>query len=214
MIKKMANHFKHAAKGQSLIELSIVALVLMLLVVGMIEFGVLLNNYINVVDGAREGARVGSNGDPFKPSTPSFEDIIDSTVEGLDGKSGALYPIVLDPTTDDVVITYYSIVAANPSLGTSASVLQFPTQLTHNYWCKYCWSQANSDQNPTRIGANKILGYLSTNAPNTGVLAVEVFYTYHQLLKMPLFMQWVPDPVHLYTYAVMPLSAAEPTPTP
>ena len=64
---------------------------------------------------------------------------------------------------------------------------------------------------------------MDSNAPPTGVLLVEIYYGYPQTLKMPLFsgveffgtqFTIIPDPIPLYLYTVMPLSSAEPTPTP
>ena len=43
--------------GQSFVELLLVTVFLMLLLAGVVEFGFLLNNYLHVLDGAREAAR-------------------------------------------------------------------------------------------------------------------------------------------------------------
>lgn len=55
---------------------------------------------------------------------------------------------------------------------------------------------------------------MDANGPESGVLLVEVYYNYAQILKLPVFEQVIPDPILVYNYAVMPLSSAEPTPTP
>ena len=39
----------------------------MLLVVGIAEYGMLLNRYLNILDGAREAARYNANYNPFCP---------------------------------------------------------------------------------------------------------------------------------------------------
>jgi hypothetical protein len=219
-MKKVALYFKQASKGQSFVELAVVALVLMALLIGMIEFGFLLNDYIGLVDGAREGARFGSNDDPFNYANPgytqlcgTFEECVTKVVEGDKTANpptkGALAPLELDPATDDVVITYYSILAGSPP-----SALRFPTQGSHNYWCRYCWEQADHDAHPSKFTTQDILDNLDSRAPSTGVLVVEVFYAYHQVLALPVFTWFVPDPINVHTYAIMPLSAAEPTPTP
>ncbi len=46
---------------------------------------------------------------------------------------------------------------------------------------------------------------MDPNAPANGVLLVEVFYNYPQLLKLPVFEQVIPDPIPVYAYSVMPL---------
>jgi hypothetical protein len=48
-------------------------------------------------------------------------------------------------------------------------------------------------------------------APNSGILCVEIFYDYNQILK---FYQVVGDPIKVHAYSIMPLSSVEPTPTP
>lgn len=53
---------------------------------------------------------------------------------------------------------------------------------------------------------------LSSSAPNTGLVVVEIFYAYKQLLALPLFTAFIPDPIQVHAYSIMPLSAAEPTP--
>jgi hypothetical protein len=55
---------------------------------------------------------------------------------------------------------------------------------------------------------------MDPSAPGSGVLVVEIYYNYPQILKLPVFSQIIPDPIPVYTYSVMPNSAAEPTMTP
>jgi hypothetical protein len=47
--------------------------------------------------------------------------------------------------------------------------------------------------------------------PKTGAVVVEIFYNYPQLLKLPVLTNVLPDPIPLYVYSIMPLSAAQPT---
>lgn len=44
-------------RGQSLVETAIILPILVLIIVGIIEFGLLLNNYILITNASREGAR-------------------------------------------------------------------------------------------------------------------------------------------------------------
>jgi len=46
-------------KGQSLIEFSIILPLLLLLLMGIFEFGLMLNSYLTIHNSAREGARLG-----------------------------------------------------------------------------------------------------------------------------------------------------------
>ncbi len=60
----------------------------------------------------------------------------------------------------------------------------------------------------------EIITDLDSTAPNTGLVLVEVFYDYHQLLGLPFFTDVLPDPIPVHTYSIMPYPGAEPTPTP
>ncbi len=46
-------------KGQSLVEFAILLPILLLLLMGILEFGIMLNSYLTIHNAAREGARLG-----------------------------------------------------------------------------------------------------------------------------------------------------------
>lgn len=227
---KVINYFKQKSRGQSFLELAIVLGVLLLLLTGMVEFGNLLNVYINLTDGAREGARFGSNNDPYISDTgvydysapqQSFYENIDTIVEGdtnyfpVNKRTSAIAPIVLDPDTsgvrkpsgeaylaDNVLITFYSV--------DHGQIVQ-----KLGSWSKYNSGNGHPNANQiSRIPTSVIETKLDPNAPGTGIVVVEVFYNYEQLLKLPLFTIWVSDPIPVHAYAIMPLAGAEATPTP
>jgi hypothetical protein len=52
------------------------------------------------------------------------------------------------------------------------------------------------------------------NAPNTGYILVEIYYNYHHKLALPWITPFISNPLLLHAYAFMPLTSAEPTPTP
>ena len=201
---------KQTHKSQSLVELAIVLPILILLMSGVIEFGNLLNQYINLVDGAREGARFGSDKDPFiRPadgsafsSNADFYNGIDTIVEGTFSggtqlTKGAISPISLNKDNgDDVVISVFSIL--------NGTVKRFPYSTG---WSKY-------SKQTSRFTDAELAARLDATAPDTGMLLVEIFYNYSQILKMPFFTVFIPDPISVHTYSIMPLTAAEPTPTP
>jgi hypothetical protein len=54
---------------------------------------------------------------------------------------------------------------------------------------------------------------MDPTAPPSGLVIVEIFYNYQQVLGLPLFADFL-NPIPVYTYSAMPLSSAEPTPTP
>jgi Flp pilus assembly protein TadG len=90
------NKFKGNEDGQSLVEFALVLPILMLLVLGMIEFGWILNGQITVTNAARAGARAAA---------------IDSTTasavvtSALDGSAVILREISVDPTGDTCKVT-------------------------------------------------------------------------------------------------------------
>lgn len=51
---------KPASRGQALVEFALVVLPLLLLIVGIVQFGLLLNANVTLTNAAREGARAGS----------------------------------------------------------------------------------------------------------------------------------------------------------
>lgn len=193
-------------------EMTIVLGVLLLLLVGMVEFGYLLNEYITLTDAARAGARFGSSGkvDPYIRTTSPFTensdffDQIDCVIEGTNGHcttgsvigNGALDPIILNESTDDVIITFYRVV--NGSIEAT-----FGPHPMHG-----------SSGHVSQINSSVVQSNLVSSAPDSGVLVVEIFYAHYQIIKFPIFTSVIPDPMNVHTYAIMPLSLAKPTPVP
>jgi hypothetical protein len=210
-------------KGQSLVELSIILILLLVMLIGAVEFGNLLNQYTTIVDGARAGARFASNDEPFirvtNASCPvpfcvsaAFFTNVDIIVEGAeagrnppppaeDRDKGALSPIRLDPAVgDDVVVSVFSI--------HNGAVTRFPN--TENGWSYYGslgWGGQASEFTSAEMEAR-----LDNSAPDTGMVVVEVFYHYNQILGFWRIFG-IPDPIPVHAFAIMPVSAAEPTPT-
>ena len=212
---------KNWKKGQSLIELTLVLTILLTLLTGMVEFGNLLNQYITVVDAAREGARFASNDDPFIRTVTAdcaspfclranFFTNIDEIVEGsllpngnrAPNAKGALAPIKLNPAKgDDVVISVFSINNGVPT--------RFPTG--EEGWSYYAYKGLTGQG--SSFSTSELTSRLDPSAPDTGMVVVEIYYNYDQILKLWDFIG-VPDPIRVHAYSIMPLSAAEPTPLP
>jgi Flp pilus assembly protein TadG len=53
----MRLHIRKRQEGQALVEFTIVATLLILLLLGIAQFGIVWNNYVSVTQAAREGAR-------------------------------------------------------------------------------------------------------------------------------------------------------------
>jgi hypothetical protein len=114
MISLSRSKVRKTEKGQSFLELTLVVVFLMIFVAGVIEFGFLLNNYLNLVDASREAVRYSSDFDPFLPgcedhSDPSCRDPNFFT-QTYQLTQDVLAPVVLDATKgDDVVISFFSV---------------------------------------------------------------------------------------------------------
>jgi len=218
-------HKNRKLKGQSLVELALILIILLVMLACAVEFGNLLNQYTTVVDAARAGARFASNDEPFvriaSPSCPvpfcislGFFKNIDIIIEGaelgrnppppaLDRDKGALSPIRLQPTVgDDVVISVFSI--------HNGAVTRFPA--SEGGWSYYRSLGLGYPGNYSEFTNAEMQARLDSSAPDTGMVLVEIFYHYNQILGFWRIIG-LPDPIPVYAYAIMPVSAAEPTPT-
>jgi hypothetical protein len=236
MFKRFFLRIKNNKRGQSFAELMLVTLILALLLAGVVEFGFLLNEYLHVLDSAREAARFSSPSDPLEVSAVDPTRLIDvqefyvrTAIEGI----RVMEPVELNGNRgDDIVISVLSITGNN--------ITRFPSGYPNG------WSTCANRDNPIMqeemllfLGATKLADFntnwssctiqethqrtadvrdlLDPAAPASGVLIVEIFYNYPQILKLPVFnnsiYSVIPDPIPIYVYTFMPLSAAEPTPT-
>lgn len=58
----MFSRFRKNEKGQALVEMALVLPLLIILILGIIQFGIIFNNQVAVASAAREGARAASVG--------------------------------------------------------------------------------------------------------------------------------------------------------
>ncbi len=190
------------SKAQSLVEFAITLPILLMLLGGVVEFGFALNYYLSLIDATREAARFYSNENPFvgaygTADNMSFYANTASMVRAnLDpwvvNPSYQGRRIILDPAMDDVIITAY---------GTSnGNVTRFPSSGSYRLY---------NNQSPV-FSNTAIQSQLVSGAPNAGLLLVEVHYNYHQVLRLPWLLVFVPDPFIMRAYTIMPLAAAQP----
>jgi hypothetical protein len=196
------------SKGQSFVELSIVVLLLMLLVAGIAEFGVLLNRYLNLLDGVREAARYGANYDPFAPcvsgGTLDADGICSEYYTNVAKEAvDVVSPIILVPASKDDIVASVFVLANN-------HFCRFPSGSEDGWsWRKNI--QGFSVDNHTSVQSSaSIQAQMDPSAPDVSVLLVEIFYNYPQTLKAPFYEQFFPDPIPVYTYSVMPLKNVSP----
>ena len=194
---------KRKSRGQSLVEVAIAFPVLIMLLTGVIEFGFILNFYLSLLDATRDAARLYSGDDPFLADGVTDDNdfylqtaykvqrvldpvIDDSTYRGR--------RILLDPANDDVIVTVYGAKDNVVTLWRDAG----PYHLFNNGKYQSIFTTQN------------ILDTRVTDAPNAGILLVEVHYNYHHVLNLPWFTAVLPNPLHLQAYTIMPIRAGEP----
>ncbi len=203
-------------RGQSLMELAVILSLLIFMLVGVVEFGYMLNQYITLVEGTREVARVASKGEPF--ANPAIGDfrvrpdflerisiLLNGGVVGTNPILGSINPLSLDSSIgDDLIISVFSF--------SGGTVKRFnDTGEGSDGWRLY--GNRTSLFSNADIAAKLALdpSAYPDGAPNTGAVLIEVFYHYNQILN--LLQGWT-GPIELHAYSIMPLSAAEPTKPP
>ncbi len=193
-----ANKVKKSEKGQSFVELLLVAVFLIIFMLAIAEYGTLLNEYLNLVDGAREAARVASDLDPYDwydEVPPDPIEVNPIFLQGTVERAVAIMaPLVLNQDNgDDIIVTFFSVEVVSGDFVIDRSD-------AHRYMSNQV----------SKFLDNDIKGRLTLSAPPRGILLVEIFYNYPQRLKVPIFTDLVPDPIPVYTYAIMPLPKIEP----
>ena len=188
--------------GQSMVEMVLIFPLIMLLIAGMIQVAFVGNSYMTVLDASRAGARFSSDGDPFfvtgdsdcATTTDFYYVTACLTLQNMTD-------LAWDNTTDDIVVSVFE-------LGNSGNVLnRYPLADGDDGWSL----NGNHDSEFTTA---EIQSRLSPSAPATGIVLVEVFFAHHHIFQLPVGQQFLPDPVELRAFTIMPLIAAEPTPTP
>ena len=184
--------------GQSLIEFAIALPVLVVILSGMMEFGFILNFYMSLLDATRGAARYASLADPFNVNGTDRLDYYVTTAElvrtELDPPTTEGRRIILDPSTDGVIVTVYCVkVQSGAAVATS-----YPDSGPYN-------------TNPSKISsaftAQSIANTYLTSAPNSGLVLVEVYYGYRPVIG--LFYR---NKVTLRAHSIMPANSADPAP--
>jgi len=223
-MKSIIANLRRKSKGQSFIELALVFMILMLIFAGVVELGNLINIYLDVIDAARESARNANTYDLYfvdETETPPemsvgnlvFDEAAKIAWNTLNPACQGILPdrldgnpppcdnmrIPFDTATDDIVISVISYDGGG-------TIVRLP-QSESGMWSRF-------DNYPSRYDDAWILDRLDPSAPDSGIILVEIFYNYHQLLGMPFFTDVLPDPILVHAYSIMPYPLAEPTPTP
>ena len=202
------NQPRRKSKAQSLVEVAIAFPILIMLFGGVVEFGFIVNYYLSLLDATRDSARYWSQDDPFLADGVTDDDdfyyqaaydvekYLDPTILNPSFKGRK---ILLDPAKDDVIVSVYGAEDSNVLLWRDAGPYHwFPTHgnATGNY--------------PSIFTVESIENSRVTSAPNAGILVVEVHYNYHHVLNLPWMTAFIPNPLHLQAYSIMPIRSGEP----
>jgi Flp pilus assembly protein TadG len=86
--------------GQALVEMAIVTPLLLLLILGIVQFGILFNNYITLTDAVRAGARQAAVSRQAPDPVAVTTDRVRRSAAGLDGNKLTITVTPYDPLTD------------------------------------------------------------------------------------------------------------------
>ena len=217
-IGRRSTGHRRKSLGQSLVEFTIMLPVLLMMLSGLVEFGILLNYYLDVIDAAREAARFAADGDPIRddagqpldPNPDYYDNIRDLTKQSLEFASDGRIDwigTIPDPAECGVEIQGDIVISAFSTLGDTVDK-RFPTG-TGDDGLSLCSSHVS---NISTAQVNAILN--GSVMPNSGLVLVEIYYDYHMVLGLPWIRAFVPDPITLHAYSIMPNVNVEPTPTP
>lgn len=204
--KQKVNRTRKTSAGQSLVEFALAFPILIILFTGVVEFGFMLNYYLSLLDATREAARFSSGLDPFLSDLSDDMSFYTTTTAmvraSLDPMvSNPSYEgrrIILDPTRDDVIVTVYGV--------EGSTAIQYPESGPYHIF--------GTPFYPSRFDTESIIDNRVQDAPNAGILVVEVVYNYHQILALPWVTAFVPNPTPLRAYTIFPIIAAEPVSAP
>jgi Flp pilus assembly protein TadG len=217
MLGRSGGRSRKKSRGQSIVEFVVLLPILLMMLSGLIEFGFMLNYYLDLIDAAREAARFAAGDDPLHdddsgnfidPNCQFYLRAQQVAQQSLNLGSGG--QITLNPATDDVIISVYS------ALEDGTVDARWPQNTTgcgsmHIHVGEVSLNDTHTSGLDT---TTDIEDKLNSPAPNTGLVSVEIYYDYHMILGLPWITAFVPDTVTLWAYSIMPNPHAEPTPTP
>lgn len=214
-LRARLSHKSKIKRGQSLVEFTLLLPVLLVMLSGLIEFGFMLNSYLDVIDAARDTARFAADVDPIRdvdgsPLYPNENfylfaqaEAIHSLKQSSDGRidwePSPPPASPCDGVNGDVVVSAIAVLDDKvderfPRLD------QLGRSMCSNYDSKFDYKEGDPIYDVASI--------------NSGLVVVEIFYDYKQVLGLPWITAFVPDPVTLYAYSFMPNVNVEPTSTP
>jgi hypothetical protein len=129
----------HRTDGQSAVEFALTAPLLLMLIFGVIELGIMFSIYVGMTNSAREAARAGAvyqyNGTPFLSTDTTAQSKIDAERKKYITQiiTETIHPVV-DPTTVKPTIIYTSTAIVDPDMpNVYRSGDMLDVQLSHDH---------------------------------------------------------------------------------
>ena len=200
-MKKLPEKRRRLFRGQSIVEFTLLLPLLLMLLSSLIEFGFMLNEYLDLIDTTRETARYLADLNPFEQPGNAFKESF--YLEGEDEMENTLDRagwIHLDASTDDLVISVFAITG-------NTGIVRYPTEYGEGGW------QLRGNKT-SKFSDNDVLNRFSSGTsetpPNNGVVLVEIYYSYHMRLGLPWVTSFMGDTIDLHAYSFAPNAFAEP----
>jgi TadE-like protein len=222
--------------GQSFVEFAVLLPLLLMMLSGLVEFGFMLNTYLDLIDSAREVARYLANDDPLHDQCGNFQaswlaancdptqtvtppiwephDFYDkrawNLAAGTLAESGS---ITLNSASDNLVVSVFVVHNGVVTARYPSDAIPAGNPPNTYGWVRYDSSSHNRSAF-SNADINTKLSGMANVPPDTGLVLVEIYYDYHMVMGLPWIRAFVPDPVTLHAYTLMPNVNAAPTPTP
>lgn len=213
-ISKAGNSGLRTPKAQSMVEFAIALPVLLLLLMGMVEFGFMLNTYLSIQDAVRSTARRYSTINPFNADgtdnltyySGAAQNVVDLLAPPSDPTARQ---IIMDSTRDNILISLIEVkVNETNNPNTVTSITRYPDG--SSYFKFY-----NATNPATAYSNSAIETNLTANGAeptNAGLLIVEIYYSYEGVINLPFTTPFMSqqNPVMLYASAIMPITYVKP----
>jgi hypothetical protein len=213
--------------GQSLVELALILPLILLMLAGMVEVAFGMFAYLTALDLTREAARFASVRDyhelnPDEVLHPAAF-VADAASACNDNVLHYFYDAAcfftdtdLNPFLefnsakyDDLVITVFTVTGNHVSDRHPDSGYW---SLYNDNWQKDC--QGNVVTTTPFFTDAVLESYFETGAPTErGVVTVEAYVCYDMIMNLPFIANFIPSPLRIHAYTVMPAPEAIPTPT-
>lgn len=201
-----------------MVEFLVILPILLIMMSGLIEFGFMLNYYLDLIDAARDIARFTANIDPMLGEDPLPANRNCANTQYFYRLIACMMPtaglvlvpspnseqIVLDTSTDDVVVS---------SFGITDNTIRYRLPDNDGWSWSSDW-MGGATNHVSGFTDAEVEAMLNSSNPARGAVLVEIYYDYHMVMALPWITAFVPNPVTLHAYTIMPNTFIEPTRTP